>query len=102
MLSLEDVKSCIQVDFDEDDKYISLLINGAYEWLEDTTGFDFKKSNSAKAEIICLAIIKERYEHRDLTMEKAGQQIGFIMKDMLIKLCYEAKKRRKENVKVQN
>lgn len=102
MLGLDEVKNHLQVDFNENDTFIRLLIDGAYEYLEDTTGFDFKESNSSKAKIFCLGIIKECYENRGLTTEKAGQQMSFIMKDILIKLSYEAKKRGKENAKVQN
>ena len=102
MLVLEEVKNHLQVDFDDNDSFIELLIDGAYEYLEDTTGFDFKKSDSSKSKIFCLAIINECYENRSLTTEKAGQQMSFIMKDILIKLSYEAKKRGKENAKIQN
>ncbi|CEP42276.1 putative DNA packaging protein [[Clostridium] sordellii] len=99
MLELKEVKNHLQVDFDDNDTFIKLLIDGAYEYLEDTTGFDFKKSDSSKAKIFCLAIINECYENRGLTTEKAGKQMSYIMKDILIKLSYEAKKRGKEDAK---
>lgn len=99
MLELKEVKNHLQVDFDDNDTFIKLLIDGAYEYLEDTTGFDFKKSDSSKAKIFCLGIINECYENRGLTTEKAGKQMSYIMKDILIKLSYEAKKRGKEDAK---
>lgn len=102
MLELKEVKNHLQVDFDDNNTFIKLLIDGAYEYLEDTTGFDFKKSDSSKAKIFCLAIINECYENRGLTTEKAGKQMSYIMKDILIKLSYEAKKRGKEDAKAKN
>lgn len=77
MLELKEVKNHLQVDFDDNDTFIKLLIDGAYEYLEDTTGFDFKKSDSSKAKIFCLAIINECYENRGLTTEKAGKQMSY-------------------------
>ncbi|ELC8416800.1 phage gp6-like head-tail connector protein [Clostridium perfringens] len=88
MLDLTRTKSYLQVDFEDDDDFINLLVNASYIYLQNCTGKDFSQINNSLADLFCLALIKECYDNRDLTVVKAGDKLRHVMQSILIQLTY--------------
>ncbi len=91
MLKLDEIKNFLRIDFDDDDQMLEMLKEASIETIKGMTGFDMKKSDSVKADIVCLALIHEMYKDRALTTEAAGHKIRPIYEGILIQLSYEGK-----------
>ncbi len=71
-LELETVKVFLKVDFDDDDEYISLLIDVATEYIISAVGYcDY---SIARMRLLALVLIMEMYEKREFTTESLSQQ----------------------------
>lgn len=71
-MDLQEVKSFLKVDFDDDDSYILLLIDAAKEYIIDSVGkYDASK---ARMRVYLLNIVSTLYEKRSLTVELANQK----------------------------
>ena len=66
-MTLNYVKNYLKVDFNDDDDYISLLIDVATEYVVDAIG---KCDESiARVKLLMLVIISEMYEKRTFTVD---------------------------------
>lgn len=65
-MTLNEVKSWLKVDFDDDDDFITLLIAAAQEYVTDALGKC--DENIARVRLLMLVIISEMYEKRALTV----------------------------------
>lgn len=92
MLTLEEVKNYLRVDFEDDDNYIKDLIVVAENYLRDgITNFDLKmekESNKSKARMIMRVLISNLYDERYLL----GTELPmvYMIRSMLNQLEYNA------------
>jgi uncharacterized phage protein (predicted DNA packaging) len=87
ILSLEEVKEWLRVDHDEDDTTLNHLILASEQYLKNATGKEFDTENKL-AKLFCLTLITDWYENRQLTGEKIGEKVRFIIQSMLTQLQY--------------
>lgn len=76
-MDLQEVKSFLKVDFDDDDSYILLLIDAAKEYIIDSVGkYDASK---ARMRVYLLNIVSTLYEKRSLTVDKADEKVQYTL-----------------------
>ena len=66
-MTLDYVKNYLKVDFNDDDEYISLLIEAAAEYVVDAVGEC--DESIARVRLLMLVIISEMYEKRTFTVD---------------------------------
>ena len=86
IVTLEEVKDWLRVDFIDDDTLITTLINAAEEYLKNATGITFDATNYL-AKIFCMTLIADWYENREL-IGKASDQVRPILQSILAQLTY--------------
>ncbi|KYD07640.1 head-tail connector protein [Saccharococcus caldoxylosilyticus] len=86
IVTLEEVKNWLRVDFSDDDTLITTLINAAEEYLKNATGITFDATNYL-AKIFCMTLIADWYENREL-IGKASDQVRPILQSILAQLTY--------------
>jgi len=86
IVTLEEAKNWLRVDFSDDDALITTLINAAEEYLENTTGTAFDATNHL-AKIFCMTLIAHWYENREL-IGKASNEVRPILQSILAQLTY--------------
>ena len=86
IVTLEEVKDWLRVDFIDDDTLITTLINAAEEYLKNATGITFDATNYL-AKIFCMTLIADWYENREL-IGKASDQVRPILQSILSQLTY--------------
>lgn len=85
IVSLEEAKQHLRVDTSDDDSYIQMLINAAEQFITNTTGKTFDSTN-ALAKTVCLLLIGDLYEKREITTDKASEKIRDIVTMILTQL----------------
>jgi len=83
-LEITEVKKFLRVDFDEDDQYISLLMDAAKEYIIHAVGF--YDETKALIKLIALTFISSLYEKRSYTVEEAGEKVSYILKSAILQL----------------
>jgi uncharacterized phage protein (predicted DNA packaging) len=86
IVSLDEVKTWLRVDFSDDDALLSILISAAEEYLKNATGITFDATNYL-AKIFCMTLIADWYENREL-IGKASDQVRPILQSILAQLTY--------------
>jgi uncharacterized phage protein (predicted DNA packaging) len=86
IVSLDEVKTWLRVDFSEDDALITTLINAAEEYLKNATGITFDATNHL-AKIFCMTLIADWYENREM-IGKVTDQTRPIIQSILTQLTY--------------
>lgn len=86
IVTLEEAKNWLRVDFSEDDALITTLINAAEEYLKNATGTTFDATNHL-AKIFCMTLIADWYENREM-IGKATDQTRPIIQSILAQLTY--------------
>lgn len=86
IVTLEEVKNWLRVDFSDDDALITTLINAAEGYLKNATGATFDATNYL-AKIFCMTLIADWYENREL-IGKASDQVRPILQSILAQLTY--------------
>ncbi|ABR48570.1 uncharacterized phage protein [Alkaliphilus metalliredigens QYMF] len=84
---LNEVKHHLRIDFDEDDSYLEILISAAEQFMHNATGKSFHETNKL-AKTICMMIVADLYENRNMTADKVGQTTKNLVNMMLIQLSY--------------
>lgn len=91
MLDILEVKEFLKIDYDDEDKYLLLLSEGASYFIEDIVDeYEVKMKNSkfkTKAKILMLAIINDCYESRKLVSDKK-EELRFTMSAFIRQLQY--------------
>lgn len=83
-MELSYVKTFLKVDFNDDDEYISLLIDVAREYVVDAIG---KCDESiARVKLLMLVIITEMYENRSFTVDTANQKAQYTIRSIINQL----------------
>lgn len=85
IVSLEEAKQHLRIDTNDDDTYIQGLIAAAEQFVQQTTGKIFDSTN-ALAKTVCLLLIGDLYEKRELTTDKASEKIRDIVTMILTQL----------------
>ena len=82
-MKLDEIKEFLRVDFDDDDKYISLLIDVAKEYIIDSVGqYD---DEGARYKLLLLNIISTLYENRSYTITE-NEKVAYTLKSMILQL----------------
>ncbi|MGE4417571.1 MAG: head-tail connector protein [Marinobacterium sp.] len=85
IVTLEEAKQYLRVDHSDDDALITLLIGAAEQFLQDATGKTFDASNSL-AKVVCLTIIADLYDQRQVEVDKVGVRTRRIIELALTQL----------------
>lgn len=88
MLSLNEVKGYLRVDFEDDDAFIETLIIVADEYLKSAIGETYNK-NSERAKILSLIVIQDLYDNKGIT-EKIGGNVRKLINDFSLQLKLES------------
>jgi uncharacterized phage protein (predicted DNA packaging) len=86
IVSLEEVKSWLRIDFSEDDALLTTLISAAEAYLKNATGVEYDENNHL-AKLFCMTLISDWYENREM-IGKASDQIRPIINSILMQLTY--------------
>lgn len=86
IVSLDEVKKWLRIDFDDDDELLVVMIGAAEEYLKEATGKTFDGA-SYRAKIVCMTLITEWYENREL-MGEVSEQMRPIIKGLIQQLEY--------------
>lgn len=86
IVSLDEVKTWLRVDFSDDDATISMLIAAAEEYLKNATGITYDSTNHL-AKLFCMTLIADWYENREL-VGRASEQVRPILQSILAQLTY--------------
>ncbi|UYL93967.1 head-tail connector protein [Geobacillus phage vB_GthS_PK3.5] len=86
IVTLEEAKNWLRVDFSDDDALITTLINAAEEYLKNATGVEFNENNHL-AKLFCMTLISDWYENREM-IGKATDQTRPIIQSILTQLSY--------------
>lgn len=87
ILTLDETKKFLKVDFIDDDAYIQLLIDGSSEYLKNATDVTFDSTNSL-AKLFCLAIVSDLYDNRQFTVDKTSEKVRYTLQSILMQLGY--------------
>ncbi|MCI1958598.1 MAG: head-tail connector protein [Clostridia bacterium] len=86
-MELEEVKKFLQVDFDDDDDYINLLIEGSEDYIKNAVGFF--DTSVALCKIAAMTIISTLYTKRSFTLTTADEK-SVILRSILMQLKYSS------------
>jgi uncharacterized phage protein (predicted DNA packaging) len=86
IVSLDEVKTWLRVDFTDDDALLTTLINAAELYLKNATGVKFDATNHL-AKLFCMTLISDWYENREM-IGKATDQTRPIIQSILTQLTY--------------
>lgn len=88
IITLEEAKKYIKIDFDDEDDEIQDCIDAAEEYLKKATGKEFDSSNK-RAKRYCKVLAKDWYEHRELMADKkTSDKVRFTLQSIMIQLKY--------------
>ncbi|GIW49201.1 MAG: hypothetical protein KatS3mg079_677 [Caloramator sp.] len=86
IVTLEEAKHHLRIDTEDDDAYIQILINAAEQFIYNITGKTFDENNSL-AKTVCLLLIADLYEKRELTTDKTSEKVRDIVTMILTQLA---------------
>lgn len=86
IVTLEEAKEWLKVDFSDDDATIQRLINAAEKYLKNATGNTFDSSNEL-AQLFCLVLVADWYENREM-IGKVSDKIRHTVDSILAQLSY--------------
>ncbi|MGG2988735.1 head-tail connector protein [Geobacillus stearothermophilus] len=86
IVSLDEVKKWLRIDFSEDDALLTTLISAAEEYLKNATGITYDSANHL-AKLFCMTLIADWYENREM-IGKATDQTRPIIQSILTQLTY--------------
>lgn len=86
IVSLDEVKTWLRVDFTDDDALLTTLISAAEQYLKNATGITYDSTNHL-AKLFCMTLISDWYENREL-VGRASEQVRPILQSILAQLTY--------------
>jgi uncharacterized phage protein (predicted DNA packaging) len=86
IVSLEEVKNWLRIDFSDDDTLLSSLISASETYLKNATGIEYKSDNHL-AKLLCMVLISDWYENREL-VGRASDQVRPVINSILMQLTY--------------
>lgn len=93
IITLEEVKEYLKIDYDDEDDLLLELIEVAEEYLYAATGTKFDSTNK-RAKLYCRVLVNEWYKDRALTENSTKsltvtQKVRFTLQSILTQLKYE-------------
>ncbi|MDB8790635.1 head-tail connector protein [Romboutsia sp. 1001216sp1] len=88
ILTLEEAKRYIKVDFDDENEEIQDCIDAAEEYLKEATGKEFNSENK-RAKKYCKVLVKDWYDNRELMADKkTSNKVRFTLQSIMTQLKY--------------
>lgn len=85
ILTLEEVKEYLKIDYDDEDNLLLELISTAENYLYNATGTHFDSSNRL-AKLYCRVLVNEWYKDRGLT---GNSKVRYTLQSILTQLKYD-------------
>mgnify|MGYP000356459428 FL=1 len=85
VLTLEEAKTWLRIDSDEEDSILEMLIGAAETYLHNATGNRFSSENQL-AKMYCLVLCADWYENRDLIGQQPSEKIRFTCQSIMAQL----------------
>lgn len=85
ILSLDEAKTWLRVDKDDEDETIQMLIGAAESYLRNATGIEFDDQNQL-AKLFCVVLVTDWYENRTLAGEGPSEKVRFTIQSMTAQL----------------
>lgn len=88
ILTLEETKNFLKIDYDDEDAFLLSAIVAAESYLTNATGKKFDSSNNL-AKVYYLCLINEWFKDRSLMQEqKVTARVRFTLQSILLQLQY--------------
>lgn len=87
MLTLQEVKNYLRVDFENDDALLTSLMVAADEYLKASVGASYD-AESERAKILSLIVVSDMYSNREAT-EKESAKIRQIVESFSLQMRLE-------------
>ncbi|MCU9808361.1 head-tail connector protein [Paraclostridium sp. AKS46] len=81
-MTLDEVKSFIHVDFDDDNLKIELMTSAAIEYIEDALGSYNEKR--AKQKLLVGTLVDDMYNKNSFTVDDKSESVKYIIKSILL------------------
>ena len=88
MLTLQDVKDYLHIDFDDDDRLLTHLIRVAHEYMRSTIHTEYNP-DSERARMLSLIVISDLYDNRGVS-DKASGNVRKMVSDFALQLKLES------------
>ena len=87
-MTLAEMKSYLKVDFDDDDNFITLLMDVAREYITDAIGEC--DETIARVQLLMRVIVGELYEKRSMTfdMNSTNQKVQYVIRSIINQLSF--------------
>lgn len=85
ILTLEEAKTWLRVDGDEENSLIEMLIGAAETYLHNATEVEFDSTNQL-AKLFCLVLCADWYENRDLIGSQPSDKVRFTCQSIMAQL----------------
>src|SRR5690606_24507498 len=85
ILTIDEVKTWLRVDGNEEDGLIQMLIGAAEEYLRNATNTEFDETNQL-AKLFCLVLCADWYENRDLIGQQPSDKVRFTIQSIMTQL----------------
>ena len=88
MMTLAEMKSYLKVDFNDDDNFITLLMDVAREYITDAIGEC--DETIARVQLLMRVIVGELYEKRSMTfdMNSTNQKVQYVIRSIINQLSF--------------
>lgn len=87
ILELDETKTWLRIDGDDEDNTINMLIRAAEAYLKNATGKEFDKSNH-QAKLFCLVLVADWYENRELIGQRVSDKVRFTIQSIMAQLQF--------------
>ena len=88
MLTLQDVKDYLRIDFDDDDALLMRLIGVAHEYMRSAVHVAYDP-DSERARMLSLIVISDLYDNRGVS-DKASGNVRKLVNDFALQLKLES------------
>lgn len=88
MMTLDEMKSYLKVDFNDDDNDITLMMNVAREYITDAIGEC--DETIARVQLLMRVIVGELYEKRSMTfdMNSTNEKVQYVIRSIINQLSF--------------
>jgi len=90
ILTLNEAKTWLRVDGEDENSIIEMLIGAAEEYLHNATEVEFDGTNQL-AKLFCLVLCADWYENRDLIGQQPSDKVRFTCQSIMAQLQHAYK-----------
>lgn len=91
LLTLEECKTFLKIDWDDEDAQLNLFIQISEDYLKDSVdNFDTKLANERfknKAKLLIMVLVNEMYSNREMITDKQ-EKYKYIVQSFLVQMQY--------------